>query len=98
MLVFTSASLLSALLSDDPGAAMVSCKGLLLVAALYVIANALTGPEAAGRVLAERLVVVGVDSAAAILQTAVRPGSAHDYGAATRLYRRLQRRRGLLSL
>ena len=44
VLVFSSVSLVSALASGHPVTALGVCKGLLLVTALYVTADALAGP------------------------------------------------------
>jgi O-antigen ligase len=98
VLAFAAVSLVSALASDDPYAALASCKGLLLIAALYVTANALAGPEDARRFLSGLLVVVAVASAVAILQTTVCPGSAPDYGPPLWLYHRCYRGRGFFSI
>lgn len=98
VLAFAAVTLVSALASDDPRAALASCKGLLLVAALYVTANALPGPEDALRFLSGLLVVVAVASAVAILQTTVCPGSAPDYGPPLWLYHRCYRGRGFFSI
>jgi O-antigen ligase len=95
---FVIVSLVSALASDDPRAALASCKGLLLVAAFYVTVNALPGPEDARRFLSGLLIVVAVASAVAILQTAVCPGSAPDYGSPLWLYHRCYRGRGFFSI
>jgi O-antigen ligase len=98
VLAFTAVSLISALASEDPGAAVAACKGLLLVAALYVTANALPGPETALRFLSGLLIVAAVAAAAGIVQTTACPGSATDYGAPAWLYHRCYRARGFFSI
>jgi len=98
VLAFTVVSLISALASDDPRAAVASCKGLLLVAALYVTANSLSGPEDARPFLSGLLIAAAVASAVAILQTTICPGSAPDYGPPLWLYHRCYRGRGFFSI
>lgn len=98
VLAFAVVSLASAGVSDDPRAALLSCKGLLLVAALFVTANALPGPDAARRFLSGLLVATAVASAVAILQTGLCPGSAPDYGPPLWLYHRCYRGRGFFSI
>ena len=51
VLAFSAVTLLSALASGHPAAALAASKGLLLVAALYVTADALVGPADGHRFL-----------------------------------------------
>jgi O-antigen ligase len=98
VLAFSAMSLISALGSGHPDAALGACKGLLLVAALYVTADALSGPEAAHRFLSALLLVVTVAAALGLLQTVVCPGPAADYGSPGWLYHRCYRARGFFSI
>ena len=61
VLAFSAVSLISAVAAEYPSLpALSACKGLLLVAALYVTADALAGPEDAYRFLSALLVVVTI--------------------------------------
>jgi len=98
VLAFSAVSLVSALLSGHPATALAACKGLLLVAALYVTADALSGPADGHRFLSALLVVVTVAAAVGLLQTVACPGSAADYGSPAWLYHRCYRARGFFSI
>jgi O-antigen ligase len=98
VLAFSAVSLVSALAAGHPAAALAACKGLLLVAALYVTADALAGPEAGLRFLSALLVVVAVAAAVGVLQTVACPGPAPDYGSPAWLYHRCYRARGFFSI
>ena len=98
VLAFSAVTLASALAAGHPAAALGACKGLLLVAALYVTADALAGPEAGLRFLSALLVVVAVAAAVGVLQTVACPGPAPDYGFPAWLYHRCYRARGFFSI
>ncbi len=98
VLAFSIVTLVSALASGHSLGALAACKGLLLAAALYVIADALRGPADAHRFLSALLLVVSVAALAGMLQTAVCPGQAADYGAPAWLYHRCYRARGFFSI
>jgi len=98
VLAFSAVTLVSALASGHPAAALGACKGLLLIATLYVTADTLVGPEAGLRILSALLVVVAVAAAVGILQTVACPGSAPDYGSPAWLYHRCYRARGFFSI
>lgn len=98
VLAFSAVTLASALAAGHPSVALGACKGLLLVAALYVTADALAGPEAGLRFLSALLVVVAVAAAVGVLQTVVCPGPAPDYGPPAWLYHRCYRARGFFSI
>jgi hypothetical protein len=98
VLAFGVVSIVSALVSGHPLGALVACKGLLLVAALYVTADALRGPADAHRFLSALLVVVSIAALVGMIQTAVCPGTAPDYGAPAWLYHRCYRARGFFSI
>jgi O-antigen ligase len=98
VLAFSAVSLVSALASEHPVTSLGACKGLLLVAALYVTADALPGPADAHRFLSALLVVVTVAAVVGLLQTVACPGPAADYGSPAWLYHRCYRARGFFSI
>jgi hypothetical protein len=98
ILAFSAVSLVSALASGHPLTALGASKGLLLVAALYVTADVLSGPADGHRVLSALLVVVTVAAALGLLQTVVCPGQAADYGSPAWLYHRCSLARGFFSI
>ncbi|HWN05511.1 MAG TPA: hypothetical protein VNQ72_21050, partial [Candidatus Dormibacteraeota bacterium] len=57
VVAFSAVSLVSALASGHPVTALGACKGLLLVAALYVTVDVLAGPQDGHRFLSALLVV-----------------------------------------
>lgn len=99
VLAFSAVSLISAVAAEYPSLpALSACKGLLLVAALYVTADALAGPEDAYRFLSALLVVVTIAAGVGLLQALVCPGTAPDYGRPGWLYHRCYRARGFFSI
>ena len=98
VLAFSSVTALSALASGHPGSSLAAAKGLLLVAALYITADFLHGPEEADRFLWALSLVVGVAALVGLLQAAVCPGQEADYGAPAWLYHRCYRARGFFSI
>jgi O-antigen ligase len=98
VLAFSVVTLASAVAAGHPTAALGACKGLLLVAALYVTADALDGPEDGLRFLSALLVVVAVAAAVGMVQTVACPGLAPDYGSPAWLYHRCYRARGFFSI
>lgn len=98
VVAFSGVSLVSALASGHPVTALGACKGLLLVAALYVTVDVLSGPEDGHRFLSALLVVATVAAAVGVLQTVVCPGPAADYGSPAWLYHRCYRARGFFSI
>ena len=98
VLAFSGVSLVSALASGHPVTALSACKGLLLVAALYVTADVLSGPADGHRFLSALLVVVTVAAVVGLLQTVTCPGSGADYGSPAWLYHRCYRARGFFSI
>ncbi|HET9854668.1 MAG TPA: O-antigen ligase family protein [Methylomirabilota bacterium] len=98
VVAFSAVSLVSALASGHPVTALAACKGLLLVAALYMTVDALAGPEDGHRFLSALLVVVTVAAAVGVLQTVACPGPAPDYGPPAWLYHRCNRARGFFSI
>lgn len=98
VLAFSAVSFVSALASGHPVTALGACKGLLLVTALYVTADALAGPADGHRFLSALLVVVTVAAVVGLLQTVACPGPAADYGPPAWLYHRCYRARGFFSI
>jgi O-antigen ligase len=98
VVAFSAVSLVSALASGHPVTALGACKGLLLVAALYVTVDVLAGPQDGHRFLSALLVVATFAAAVGVLQTAVCPGPAADYGSPAWLYHRCNRARGFFSI
>jgi O-antigen ligase len=98
VLAFSAVSLASALASGHPITAVGASKGLLLVAALYVTANALGESADGHRFLSALLVVAAVAAIVGLLQTVACPGPAADYGPPAWLYHRCYRARGFFSI
>ena len=98
VLTFSVVTVVSALVSGYPFGALVASKDLLLVAVLYVTADALRRPADAHRFLSALLVVVSVAGLVGMLQTAICPGTAADYGSPAWLYHRCYRARGFFSI
>ena len=98
VLAFSAVSLVSALASGHPVTALGACKGLLLVASLYVTTDALGAPADGHRFLSALLVVVTVAAVVGLLQTVACPGPAADYGSPAWLYHCCYRARGFFSI
>jgi O-antigen ligase len=95
---FAAVTLLSALLSGHAGASIPASKGLLLMAALYVTADALADAGDAERFLTILAVVAMIGAAIGLLQVSVCPTSARDTGSPAWLYHRCYRARGTFSI
>ena len=74
MLAFAGVTLLSALLSGELALSLTASKGLLLMAALYVTADALDDVASAGRFLTLLTAVAAIAAGIGLLQVAVCPG------------------------
>jgi putative inorganic carbon (hco3(-)) transporter len=98
VLAFSAVSVASALISGHPLTALGACKGLLLVSALSVTADVLSGPADGHRFLSALLVVATVAAVVGLLQTVACPGPAADYGSPSWLYHRCFRARGFFSI
>ena len=98
ILAFSAVSLLSALGSEHARASVIASKGLLLSAALYVTANALTESRAAERFLSGLVLVATIAAVIGLLQASLCPGPAPDYGPPAWLYHRCFRARGSFSI
>jgi O-antigen ligase len=98
VVAFSAATILSALLSGDPAASLESAKGLLLVAALYVTADAVRNPDAAGRFLLGLTVAATVAAVVGLLQVSVCPGLGVPEAGPRWLYHRCDRAHGFFSI
>ncbi|HKZ04916.1 MAG TPA: O-antigen ligase family protein [Methylomirabilota bacterium] len=98
LLAFAAASLVSVLASPSPLQALDAGRGLWLVLALYVTANALPDGRAAGRFLTGLALVCLVGAAVGLAQVAACPGSAPNDWSPAWLYHRCSRARGLFSI
>jgi len=98
VLAFSAVTILSALLSGSPAESLQSAKGLLLVAALYVTADAIRDPEAAGRLLFGLTLAATVAAVVGLLQVGLCPGSDSPAGGPRWLYHRCDRAHGFFSI
>ena len=97
VLAFSAVSVVSALLAPHPGAGLLACKKLLLVAALYVSVEEIDSAGQAGRVLSVLALAVAGAAALGLLQVSLCPGPEADYGVPRWLYHRCARARGFFS-
>lgn len=98
VLAWITVSVLSALASGHPADSLAGAKGLLLVSALYVTANALRDAEAADRLLTGLSLVVALAGLVGLLQVGLCPGG-HGVGLTPRwLYHRCDRAHGFFSI
>ena len=98
VLAFAGVTLLSALLSGELARSLIASKGLLLMAALYVTADALDDVGSAGRFLTLLSAVAAIAAGIGLLQVAVCPGPGADAGTPAWLYHRCHRARGPFSI
>lgn len=95
---FSLTTVLSALLSGHPTASLADAKGLLLVAALYVTADAVRDPPAADRFLLGLALAATVAAGVGLLQVGLCPPSNAPLEEPRWLYHRCTRARGLFSI
>jgi O-antigen ligase len=95
---FSAVSILSALLSGHPAASLEAAKGLLLVAALYVTADAVRDPEAAGRFLFGLTLAATVAATVGLLQVGLCPPPDSPVTGPRWLYHRCARAHGFFSI
>jgi O-antigen ligase len=95
---FSLTTVLSALLSGHPTASLADAKGLLLVAALYVTADAVRDPPAADRFLLGLALAATVAAGVGLLQVGLCPPSNAPLEEPPWLYHRCTRARGLFSI
>ena len=98
VLAFSAVSILSALLSGHSAASLEAAKGLLLVAALYVTADAVRDPEAARRFLFGLTLAATVAAVVGLLQVGLCPGSDAPEAGPRWLYHRCGRAHGFFSI
>ena len=98
VLAFAGATLLSALLSGELARSLTASKGLLLMAALYMTADALEDVGSAARFLTLLSAVAAIAAGIGLLQVAVCPGPGVDAGTPAWLYHRCHRARGPFSI
>jgi putative inorganic carbon (HCO3(-)) transporter len=98
VLAFSAVTILSALLSGHPVASLESAKGLLLVAALYVTADAVRDPATAGRFLFGVTLAATVAAVIGLLQVGLCPGVGVPAAAPRWLYHRCDRAHGFFSI
>jgi O-antigen ligase len=95
---FSLATVLSALLSGHPAASLADAKGLLLIAALFVTADAVRDPPAADRFLLGLTLAATVAAGVGLLQVGLCPPSDAPLEEPRWLYHRCTRARGLFSI
>lgn len=98
VLAFAAVTLLSALVSGHAVDSVVSSKGLLLIAALYVTADQLVGVGDAERFLVVLAGAAAVAAAMGLLQVGLCPTAAASTGSPAWLYHRCHRARGFFSI
>jgi len=98
VLAFGAVTILSALLSGDAAASLEASKGLLLAAALYVTADAVRDPPAAGRFLFGLTLAATVAAVAGLLQVGLCPGPEAPEAWPRWLYHRCTRAHGFFSI
>ncbi|MGH7401921.1 MAG: O-antigen ligase family protein [Candidatus Rokuibacteriota bacterium] len=98
VLAFSAITVLSALLSGHTLASLEASKGLLLVAALYVMADAVRDPPAAGRFLFGLTLAATVAAIVGLLQVGVCPGVGGPAASPRWLYHRCDRAHGFFSI
>jgi O-antigen ligase len=98
VVAFSLITLLSALLSGHALTGLEASKGLLLVAALYVMADALREPAAADRFLFGLALAATVAAAVGLLQVSLCPGPGSPAASPRWLYHRCDRAHGFFSI
>jgi O-antigen ligase len=98
VVVFSAVTILSALLSGHPAASLEAAKGLLLVAALYVTADAVRDEGTAGRFLLGLTLAATVAAVVGLLQVGLCPGPGVPASGPRWLYHRCDRAHGFFSI
>ena len=98
VLAFSATTVLSALASGHPAASLEASKGLLLVAALYVTADAVPDSTAAGRFLFGLTLAVAAAAAVGLLQVGLCPPGDTPLTRPRWLYHRCDRAHGFFSI
>ena len=97
-LAFAGVTLVSALLSGHAADSVFASKGLLLMTAIYVTADALADARDVERFLTTLAIVAAIGAGIGLLQVSVCPTSARDTGSPAWLYHRCYRARGPFSI
>jgi len=98
VLAFSGVTVLSALLSGHALMSLEASKGLLLAAALYVVADALRNSSAAGRFLNGLMLAATVAAVVGLLQVGFCPGPGVPVASPRWLYHRCDRAHGFFSI
>ena len=98
VLAFAGATLLAALVSGEVGGSLLASKGLLLMAALFVTADALDDVRGAQGFLTLLSACAAIAAGIGLLQVAACPGPGVDAGSPAWLYHRCARARGPFSI
>jgi O-antigen ligase len=98
VLAFSAATVVSALLSPQPGASLLDAKLLLLVLALYVTTDALAGAEPADRLLSGLALAAAAAAVMGLLQVTLCPGPEPRDGLIRWFFHRCDRARGAFSI
>ncbi len=98
VLAFAATTLLSALRSANPAASLVDAKGLLLLAVVYVLADALPDVDAADRFLTRLFVLLALHAGLSVIQVALCPLSPRGLPLLDRFFHRCARAHGFFSI
>jgi len=98
VLAFAAVTVLSALASDAPRAALSSSRGLLLMAALWAVAGLLRDARDADRLLSALAVLAAGVALVGVLQVAACPAEPPTWQPAARFFHRCDRARGFFSI
>jgi O-antigen ligase len=98
VLAFAATTLLSALRSANPAASLVDAKGLLLLAVLYVLADALPDVDAADRFLTALFLLVTAHAGLGVIQVALCPREPVSLPFLARFFHRCDRAHGFFSI
>ena len=98
VLAFATATLLSALRSEHPAASLVDARGLLLLAVLSVLVEALPTVEAADRFLRGLFLLLAIHAGLGVVQVALCPEAAGALPLLGRLFHRCDRAHGFFSI
>jgi O-antigen ligase len=98
VLAWVAVTLCSALASGQPQASLLASKDLLLLAALYVSADALPGSVAADRFLSTLAVIIAAAALMGLVQVGLCPALPPNHGLARWFFHRCDRARGAFSI
>ena len=98
VLAVAAATLLSAVRSEHPAASLVDAKGLLLLAILYVLVDALPDVDAADRFLTGLFLLVTAHAGLSVIQVALCPREPVSLPLLARFFHRCDRAHGFFSI